>query len=203
MKHHAGFRLANTFTLRDTTCFRASVSDIKHAAMIPEVQSSLLKWVKTKVGGEVPGVLIGGLAMSFYAPPRATQDVDLLFMTESDIPEQVQGFRRRRSGAFEDTQTNVEVEVVVPRAINLPVEVARRVLATAVVHQDLRVASLEGLVVLKLFGSDSPKRHFSDLGDIQRLLVANPHLDLKDLSEWNLSTKHKELFENVKATTKE
>ena len=52
-------------------------------------------------------VLIGGLALSYYIRPRYTEDIDLIFLTEDDIPETVYKFRRNRKHSFEHIKTGV------------------------------------------------------------------------------------------------
>lgn len=181
--------------LRDFSIMRAQVTSPEHAAVSAEVANALAAWISSKQ--TAAGVLIGGLAMSFYAPPRYTQDVDILFLSRADIPEHLDGFRKHRAGAFEDVVSNVEVEVVTPSQINLPLSVARRIVDTAREFDSLKVASLEGLIVLKLFGSDDRKRYHSDLGDIQRLLSNNPSLKLIDFKEWGLSEEHSSRLQSL------
>ena len=174
-------------TLRNMSVYSAAVSNVGHAAIIPEVSHALVKWVKSKVGFVAPGVLIGGLAMSFYARPRATTAVDLLFLTEETIPSAVYGFKRHRKGAFEEKDTQVEIEVNTSKSFNLPAEVANKVFSTAVTHDGLRVASKEAMVVLKLYGSDNAKRLHKDLADIIAIIENFPDVSVDD---WSLEPRH-------------
>lgn len=178
-------------TLRDMNYSLSSVKTLKNSALIPEVEHALLQWVNSKVKDQAPGVLIGALAMSFYTKPRATTDVDLLFLTQGDIPDEVIGFKRHRSGAFQENKTHVEVEVVLPATINVSSSIAKKVADTSILIEGLRVASLEGLIVLKLFGSDNVKRELKDLGDIVSMLDSQPSITINSLSEWSLSETHK------------
>jgi hypothetical protein len=181
--------------LRNMRFATAIVHDLSHVALVPEVQHTLIQWIKAKVGPVAPGILIGGLAMSFYAKPRTTQDIDLLFLSEALIPLKMTGFRRNRKGAFENRDTNVVVEVITPESINLPSAVAQKVYQTARNHSNLKVASLEAMIVLKLFGADSKKRELQDLGDIVRMLESNPEVYLQD---WPLSNVHRDRYEDAK-----
>ena len=178
--------------IRNMKFSRSSATTIKQAALIPEVSQTLLAWVKARAGVNAPGVLIGGLALSFYAPPRSTTDVDLLFLSAEQIPETVVGFKRTRRGAFEEKVHQVEVEVCTPDSIKVPANIVKSVLDTAIVHEHLKVASAEGLIVLKLFASDAARREFGDLGDIVRILEHNT----VDLSDWKLSDAHSLKFKD-------
>lgn len=167
--------------LRNMAVFSSSVNRLKDAAIVPEVEHTLLAWVRALPESK-SGVLIGGLALSFYAKPRYTTDVDVLFL-QGQVPASVPGFKRHRTGAFQENQTQVEVEFVTASSVGIPETVVHKVIETAHSVDGLKVCSLAGLVVLKLFGSRSTKRHFQDLADIQKLLVAHPSLDLADWVE--------------------
>lgn len=174
--------------LRNMKFATAAVKDVKHVALVPEVAHALAQWIKAKTGSVAPGVLIGGIVMSFYSKPRYTEDIDLLFLTEESIPSEVEGFRHSRKGAFEDCTTHVEIKLVTAKSINVPHEVVKKVFDTAVVYDGLKVASLEALIVLKLYGADHPKRTNIDLGDIDIVLEHNPHINLDG---WHLNEVHK------------
>lgn len=170
--------------LRDMEFCRASVRNIKHVAMVPEVQQALMSWILHKATiSEAPGVLIGGLAMSFYTKPRYTEDVDLLFLHQRDIPDSVVGFKKHRPGAFEERVTHVEIEVNTPESFHLPTHIAKKVFDTAVKHGDLLVASREGMVALKLCAAGTPKREYKDMADVVSLLESTD----VDMSDWLLT----------------
>ena len=169
--------------LRTMSVYATAVDSIRHVAVLPEVQEALLKWIKTKTGPVAPGVLIGGLAMSFYAKPRYTQDVDLLFLSSADIPMYVEGFKRTRPGAFHDKSSHAEIEVDSAKSFDsLPQQVAEKVFETAVVYSGIRVASREGMLALKLYAAHNPKRRHKDLGDVQLLIegMSDPEAEMKD-----------------------
>lgn len=171
--------------MRNMSAYASSVSQLKDAALVPEVSHALVSWVKATAqaaGVSKPGVLIGGLALSFYAPPRYTQDVDVLFLSEQDLPDDVPGFVRHRKSAYQEKKTQVEVELTTPASIGIPRPLAVKVFETAKDHSGLKVASREALIALKLFGaSNSPKREFKDLADVVSLLEHNPDLPM---NEW-------------------
>lgn len=147
--------------------------------MIPEVGEALAKWLRA---ASPSGVLIGGLAVSYYVRPRSTTDVDMLFLSELDIPEEVAGFKHHRKGAFEEKKHQVEIETVTPLSIGLPQQVADRVVQTAELVNGLKIATVEGLVALKLYGLRSAKRRRRDEDDILNLLRAHT----VDMSGWPL-----------------
>lgn len=151
--------------LRDLTKTRTinfGNRSLMQSVLYPEVVAALEQLRQN--GWPPTGVLIGGIALSFHVKPRATQDIDLLFLTPDAIPDAMEGFRRHRSNAFEHLQTGVEVEVVSPATINIGMGLARAVFDAAVVTNGIRVASPSGLVALKL-----QRLHAIDEADIVQL----------------------------------
>lgn len=183
--------------LRLMSLYRSPASTIHTVALVPDVQHALMKWVALKLSREKSGVLIGGLAMSFYTKPRCTEDVNLLFLHKYDIPNEVAGFKKRVA-AFQENKTHVLVEVHSPESINLPQDVASKVFATAVEYNGLKVASAQAMVVLKLYGSDTKRRELRCLADIEAILENSPKLSL---SGWEHLVKksHLEKFKDCKS----
>jgi hypothetical protein len=68
------------------------------SAIYPEVIIALEDW---KQYNNSNCVLVGGLALSYYIKPRQNQDIDIIFLTEKDIPTNVYGFKRNRLHSFE------------------------------------------------------------------------------------------------------
>lgn len=128
-----------------------------------EVLAALKDWQKAM---SAP-ILIGGIALSFYAKPRYTEDLDYLFLSEDAIPEKVRGFNRVRDHAFEHKKTNVEIEVLTPEFLKISPVLVRQVYATAVQSSGVNVASAAGLVALKLQRAD-----MQDKADIVALIKA-------------------------------
>lgn len=155
-------------SLRDLTKARTvnyGHRTLMESVLFPEVVAALEQLRQN--GWPPTGVLIGGIALSFHVKPRATQDIDLLFLTPDAIPAVMEGFRRHRSNAFEHLPTGVEVEVVSPATINIATELARAVFETAVMTNGIRVASRSGLAALKL-----QRLHAIDEADIVQLIQA-------------------------------
>ena len=109
-------------------------------------------------------VLIGGLAYSYYLRPRYTEDIDLIFLSYKDIPNQVYKFRKHRKHAFEHIKTNVEIELLTPEHIKEDITLFQRVFDTAIESDGIKIASPMALIAMKL-------GRFSDLdqADIKNL----------------------------------
>lgn len=152
---------------------------------VPEVVLALKDWSKNSSSG----VLIGGVAMSFYGKPRATMDLDLLFLHSGDIPISVEGFKRSRPGAFLHKKTHVEVEVITPSTINISPELAEKVFETAIKADGVNVASPSGIVALKL-----QRLKNNDIGDIVQMLNTGK----VDLTGFPLSEKNLKDLEEIK-----
>lgn len=165
---------------------------LREAALVPEVRGTLERWIKAQPATE-QGVLIGGLALSFYARPRQTQDVDLLFADHAPSDLNTTFFKRTRDHAAIDKKDHVELEFVTHKTIGVPKAVTDRVIETAwsVGPGQPRVASLDSMIVLKLYGSDTARRHLQDSADIQAMLEHNRRLVIEELIDsWGLSEKH-------------
>lgn len=151
---------------------------------IPEVEAALRDWIRA--GGQ--GVLIGGCAVGYYGRPRSTTDVDLLFLSKADIPDDITGFKRTRPGAFQHKSTHVEVEVVSATQINVAEDLVREVIKTAIASDGIRVASPTGLVALKL-----QRMKANDIGDIVTLVKTGK----VDLTGWPLDQKALDNFDEI------
>jgi hypothetical protein len=141
---------------------------------IPEVAHALKDWNKSSGGA---GLVIGGCATSYHARPRATTDLDVLYLSDKDIPDHVEGFKRTRPGAFQHNHTHVEVEVIHPKSINTDPDIVKAAHDDAHVIDGVKVASPSGIVALKL---GRLKHH--DIGDI----VSMHHTGKVDLSKYPL-----------------
>jgi hypothetical protein len=131
------------------------------SVMSTEVIAALENWKKANVNG----VLIGGLALSYYVKPRSTQDIDVLMLSDADIPKNVFGFKRTRKHAFQDNVTHVEVEIVTPEYVKMPIELAKQIFDTAVEENGFKIASAGGLIAAKL-----GRFNIRDRGDIVDLI---------------------------------
>lgn len=148
---------------------------LTESTMVSEVTQALKDWIAVDTQNYV---LIGGLALSYWAKPRTTQDIDLLFLSPGDIPDQALNFKRVRPHCFQHNDTHCEVEVLDPVFLNIPSDLTKTVYDLAVESDGMRIASKSGLIALKLF-------RFSrqDQADIESLIKLG---DI-DLSPYNLS----------------
>lgn len=161
------------------------------SVIAPEVTAAIKSWIGS---ADVPGTLIGGLALSFYAKPRYTADVDVLYVTDGDIPDHIPGFKKIRGHSFQHNQTHVEVEVLSASFLGLPAGLVKAVEQTAETSDGMRIASRSGLVALKLY-----RGKLQDQADIQALLQSG-EVDLTPYEQW-LTPKHLELFRQIEEAT--
>ena len=82
------------------------------SVLVPEVKHTLQQW--HTANAESKAVLIGGIALSFYVKPRTTEDADFLYLSETDIPTEVVGFKKMRAHSFRENRTHVEVDYSKP-----------------------------------------------------------------------------------------
>ena len=86
------------------------------SAMAPALVDALKDWQKANTNS----VLIGGMGLSYHVRPRMTQDLDFLFLSDTDVPDRIPNFKRTRAHAFQHNQTHVEVEIITPNFVNVP-----------------------------------------------------------------------------------
>ena len=143
--------------------------------MSSEIERSLRDWIKNTDSDSY--VLIGGLIVGYYTRPRMTDDIDALFMKESDIPTHVAGFIRHRKHAFEHKKYGVEIETLTPEFINQNNDLVKKIFETSIIRDGARIASPAGLIALKI------KRHnFQDIADIDSILSVHDHV--VDIQDW-------------------
>jgi hypothetical protein len=175
----------NTFrNLRKMNSINDGTRTLNESIMALEVLDALNDWKKNQPS---QGVLIGGIALSFYVKPRYTTDADFLFLTTDEIPEKVENFKRHRKSAFEHKRTGVEIEVLTPSHIKVPANVAKIIIETSTEIENIRVASPSGIVASKLF-----RFSLQDKADIASLLKSYEI----DLSLFNIPQKELNIYSN-------
>lgn len=107
---------------------------LTESIMVPELVVALKDWI---VGAANRGVLIGGVALSYYVKPRTTQVIDLLFLSADQIPDTVAGFKKTRASAFQHDRTHVEIEMVTPQLVNADPALIAKVVETAQVQRGI------------------------------------------------------------------
>lgn len=165
-----------------------------YESVIPkEVLVALDDW---KYSNKSECVLIDGLALSYYTKPRYTEDIDLIFLTEDDIPENVYKFRRNRKHSFEHIKTGVEVEVITPLHINKKQSLFENIFETSIESDGIKVASPLGLISLKLFRSKVNDRDRLDI--IELLKYCNENKIDDDISVFDLTEEEVQIFNTIK-----
>lgn len=143
--------------------------------LVPEVKQALRDWIAST---KDTGILIGGLAYSLYAKPRETTDIDVIYISDDQIPNEVKGFKKTRTHSFLHLKTHVEVEVLSPKFLNIPQDLFNKVAETSELSSDgygVKTASPNGIAALKLFRGE-----LKDLGDIEGLIKAGYNINLTD-----------------------
>jgi len=145
------------------------------STLAPEVVSALSDWIKNSKNS---GVLIGGMALSYHAIPRYTSDIDVIYLSENDVPKMVQGFKKTRSHAFTHVQTGVEIKILTPEFLKIPRELVQAIVKTSASSNGLQIASKSGLITLKLYRKS--RRDQADISD----LIRSGDIDLKPFIKW-------------------
>lgn len=154
-----------------------------------EVDNAFKDWTNRTKG--INQVLIGGMAMVNYGiEDRTTTDIDFIFLTLDEIPNDVQGFKKTRSSAFQHNRTHVEIEVLLPKFLDLPIEFVEKVFETAYDKGSFKIASPSAIVALKL-----GRFNERDIKDIKNL-IKNFEVDITIFEEY-LSEEEKENYKIV------
>jgi len=165
-------------------------TELGEAALAPHVCRSL----KRLADPPLKAVLIGTLAMNFHRRVRYRLSFTLMFASEGDIAF-LSEFVRHSPLHWSDGATGVEILTFTPETAGIPVDVVGRVLDTADQCDGMRVASAEGLAVVKLYASLTPRQKSAELADVQNLLERYPAMDLDD---WHLPAELQRRFEECR-----
>lgn len=162
------------------------IRSLYESVLYPEVLDALQDWKFANRNNIDKSVLVGGLALSYYLRPRATEDLDLIFMNTDDIPTNLSGFKKTRPSAFIHLKTHVEIEVLTPKIINQPESRFDAVFKNAILSDGILVASPKSLIALKL-NRFKPQ----DIADISNLLLycKENNIDVSNFNEYDLSEK--------------
>lgn len=159
--------------------------DFDQAVISPLVAQTLQKWVAaTRNGG---GVLIGDIALAFYARPRFVNHIETFYLDHASVPKSVSGFLRRSSSELVDKQTKTVLRTIVAAEIGLRADLATRVYDSTVSKGGMVVTSLHGLIALKLHFALSNRRgahrHAQDIID---MIIWSPDFELPQMDWWGL-----------------
>ena len=163
---------------------------------LEDFQNPLQSLLKLLADGNIPHVLIGGLAVSQLSRPRLTADIDVLTYLDDDssIPKLIEsalrvGFslrireaeafaRRNRVLLLIHDQTKIPVDLSLG-LLPFEREVIERSSRIAAGHLQLPLPSVEDLIILKAVAHRAV-----DLLDITSLVEAHPRLDRKRIDQF-------------------
>lgn len=192
-------RSANAPSQDETNEFPAfgsgPASSLAEPALPPNLVPTLLRWIDA-VPKPFQGTLIGGLAMCFYRRPRMTMGIDILVPSEYALPDKISGFSRIAACVFVDNANQIEINACTPSTIGISDGLSRRVLGSARIIDGVSIASVEGLIALKLHAAHVDRRKLQESADIQSLLEYRE----VDLSEWDLSLAHCNILAEIAET---
>lgn len=167
-------------------------------SIIPnEVILALRDWKDNYINNNY--VMIGGLAMSYYNRPRYTEDVDLIFLSDNEIPNNVFKFRKNRKNrkhSFEHIKTGVEIETLSPCSINKDEYFFETIFDDCIETDGIKIASPVSLIALKL-----GRFNDTDKSDISFLYKYCIEHDIEiDLAKYKLSEIEINNFEKLDKT---
>nr|DAF17755.1 MAG TPA: Aminoglycoside-2''-adenylyltransferase [Caudoviricetes sp.] len=143
-------------------------------------------------------ILVGGMAIAYWARNRRTEDADFIFLSEYRLSKAKiligasSKFKVLNGHYIEHKSTGVTLDLLTPEFINLPVKYLSYIYKTAEVDSGVRIASIEGLILMKL----SSGRDYPDLADIT-MLLENPTVDLTRIEKIILP-EHKRILDKLK-----
>lgn len=141
-------------------------------------------------------VLIGTLALNFFAKPRYATCVEFLLpRLPISVPD---GFLQSLPGRWLHLATEAELRFVEPRTIEVPPTMADHILATAVPHCGLGVASREAMIALGLHGANDLRWQAQRLADLVAILAD----DDVDMRGWELNNDHLALLARCRAASR-
>ena len=152
----------------------------------PDVDKAFDDWIR--YSGNLNQVLIGGMAFLNYLPGRTTTDVDFIFLSETELPSNVNKFKHIRKHGFRHITTHVEIETLTPEFLNIDSGLLKLVFDTAHEKDSYKIASPSSIVALKLDRLD-----IKDIDDIKNL-YENFNIDIEIYKKY-LSDK---AIENIK-----
>ena len=153
------------------------------------LKQALQDLVKAKV--PISWALGGGLLASHYSTYRATEDVDIFVLSDTDLVEfaNLPNFKKIRPHALEHLPTGVVVEIISPELVKGDPILFKKVLADRNFDGDIPILTPGGLVAMKLM-----RGSHRDKDDILRVLRKHE----VDLSDYPLTKKQSELLASLR-----
>lgn len=166
---------------------------ISESMLHPDVLKTFEKW-KQNYNGHENCIIVGGLSVDMYIQRRPTEDIDILFLSNNDIPDRIIGFKRMLSKhMFEDTQTGVVVEFVTPERVNGNYKTFKEVFDAAIESEGIKIASPISIIALKLSRYSESDR--ADIIGLIEYCIENEILF--DFSRYDLSERELENFKKL------
>lgn len=144
---------------------------------------------------DIPYMIIGGQAVLIYGEPRITRDIDLTLGINTDrlpdilpileevalraLPQDLEAFVRETMvlpAIHDNSGIRVDFIFSISPYESNAIGRSRKI---RILDQDVRFASLEDTIILKIFAG-RPR----DLEDVYILLVKNPEIDKSYITSW-------------------
>lgn len=152
----------------------------------------LATWLKKE---KIPGIVIGGVAVSLLSRPRVTRDIDAVVLLDAKMwgaflaSGKSFGFKPRMSDALdfakrsrvlllEHESSGIQVDISLG-ALPFEIESIRRQKKIKVSNFIVPVATPEDLIIMKVV-AHRPR----DLADVGMILEVTPQVDTKRISKW-------------------
>ncbi len=173
--------------------------------------NDLLSWFKNR---NVPGIVIGGVAASFWGHPRITHDIDALILLEKEnwkdflasgeqfgfIPRiaEALGFAQlNRVFLMRHEQSGFDIDISIG-AIPFEEEAIRKKVTVKTAGMSIPLPTPEDLIIMKAV-AHRPR----DMADIESIIQMNPSLDqkyiLKKVREFSSALEMPEILKDIKA----
>ena len=158
--------------------------DIDQAVVSPQVAEALRTWVAAT---DHIGVLIGDIALAFYVRPRFTDVVEMLYLEKDLVAASVTGFLRRSATELIQKRTATAVHTIFPgESLHSPL--VTKVLDSSMTIDGLKVASLHGMISLKLHVASIDRRGGrQECQDIINMICWAAGFELNHLDGWSLN----------------
>lgn len=156
--------------------------NIQNAIFNDHVKAAFMDFIKEMPEGD--WAVIGGIAVSTWAMPRETHDIDIIVV--SNISKNLPSFKKNRPSAIEHKKTGVEVELLKASVINQKNDLIQKAINNAIIQdvegKKVKIVSPKYLIALKLGRAiEESSKGYYDRGDILALLKIYGKQDLSDL----------------------
>lgn len=142
-------------------------------------------------------ILIDGLVYGYYSKPRASNELDLIFLVKDDVPQNIPKFKKKNEDTYIHIKTKVEVKVVNYKTLNKSLSFYNKILENSITSDDIRIASPESVLIYQII-KKSKRENIKYYSDLEISIIAsyiyanNLSVSLKD---YELTNKEKSVFE--------